>query len=102
MIGTYKYLIHPSYSTAVLALIGYFMFFTNSYTMPHLIRAIHLEKWESELMIFYWLQCIGGGIAFFWVMGTRVKTEEAMLANHFKSEWENYVKKRKRYIPWII
>lgn len=77
--GPYKYLIHPSYSAAILAFIGIQMYF-------------------EDLNIFFLIDVIFS----LFVLTIRVKREETFLSTRFQDEWKEYFKQRKRFIPGLF
>lgn len=76
-IGPYKFLRHPSYTGAYIAMLG---------------SAIFLES-IAGVIIF--------GIGMFFVYSLRIKTEEQTLINRFKEEYLNYKQSTYKMIPFI-
>lgn len=76
--GVYKYVRHPMYS-AILILV--------------IIQALLLNNYIAGL---------SGLVSFGLLYTLRVKNEEKMMLSEFGDEYEQYMKKTKRIIPYII
>ncbi|KAG0228698.1 hypothetical protein BGX31_006481 [Mortierella sp. GBA43] len=109
--GPYTYLRHPSY-TGYIFCIG-----------PTLLLLLHKGLWDVLVAYlaqssFYPLKALAGGPSLLgissgawvavasWALMTRVmilrlKSEEAMLSEHFGKEWDVYASKRWRLIPFL-
>lgn len=75
--GFYKYLRHPSYSASLLSFIGF---------------GVSLNNLVSLLIVF---------ILILTAFSFRIKIEEKTLTEHFGTEYEDYKKSTKRFIPFI-
>lgn len=75
--GPYKYLIHPSYTGQVLLTLMSLLFVRNYpfFTLALLYAVVRLNH--------------------------RITAEEKMMQEHFGQEYDNYVKTRHRFIPFI-
>lgn len=75
--GVYKLIRHPSYTGSLLSFIGF---------------GISLNNWISLLII---------SVPVTFAMLNRIKIEESLLIDQFGAEYQNYMKKTYRLIPWI-
>ena len=76
--GPYKWLVHPSYLGQILVVFN-FMYLIQA----HIVLTIFL-------MVLYASGC-----------QTRMKKEEEIMKEHFGEEYDNYLKERKRLIPYV-
>lgn len=76
--GVYRYLRHPSYAASLISFAGF---------------GISLNNYFSLLMLVVLV-----GAAFFY----RVKVEEKALIGQFGDEYRDYMKRSKRFIPFIF
>ncbi|RHZ89196.1 hypothetical protein Glove_18g42 [Diversispora epigaea] len=108
--GPYRYLIHPSYSAMIF--IGPYVIYLTSQLAPF------IKLYESSLspitysILSYYISisiCHPLSVNFIivvtfstLVMLNRIRKEEIMLKDHFRKEWDEYVKTRWRLIPYLI
>lgn len=76
--GPYRYIRHPSYSGALLTLLG---------------LGLALGGWASVLAV---LLCGGAGVAY------RVSVEERMLRRSLGRPYEEYMRRTRRLIPFVL
>ncbi|CAG7942697.1 unnamed protein product [Penicillium olsonii] len=97
--GVYKWVQHPSYTGAGLALIGVFSLFLRWDSVA--------ACWIPDAM-FSRLQGWGPGTVvvllgvIFWAIWMRVIDEERMLKQTFHREWEDWHRTTKRFIPGLL
>ena len=76
--GPYRLIRHPSYSGYLLVLAG---------------MGIAYESWAA-----FWIPLVGGMLFFV----IRVRAEEKMLVEHFGDNYRQYMKRTKRFIPYVF
>jgi protein-S-isoprenylcysteine O-methyltransferase Ste14 len=76
--GPYRLLRHPSYTGAILSLLG---------------LTLALETWAATLVL---------GVVFGVAYGYRIHVEEKTLAKELGSEYTDYMKRTKRLIPFLF
>ena len=76
--GVYAYIRHPSYTGTFLEVIG----------MMIAVRSL----WGLLLFL------LGAGL----MIGIRVEREERMLLEHFGPAYAEYMKRTKRFVPWLF
>ncbi|KAF9165235.1 hypothetical protein DFQ26_000393 [Actinomortierella ambigua] len=99
--GPYKYLLHPSYTGLMMTGMTYLAFlvyqgYWDAIARPILdILPIHIPMPGELVTLGFLVACIGLTIY-------RVRGEEQMLKDHFKSEFTAYASKRWRFIPFVV
>ncbi|KAG0027535.1 hypothetical protein BGZ81_005494 [Podila clonocystis] len=92
--GPYRYLIHPSYTGALLCM----MAFQGALFDQH-------WAWIQALVPFEDLPWWFGAVLYSWLLSRiftkRARNEEAVMAAHFGAEWDEYVKERWRFVPFV-
>ncbi len=76
--GLYKYVRHPAYTGSLLSFLGLGLSFNNILSFFTLI------------------------IVVFWAFLYRIKIEEKALTDFFGAEYEEYIKKTKKLLPFIV
>jgi protein-S-isoprenylcysteine O-methyltransferase Ste14 len=76
--GVYRLIRHPSYTGSIISFIGF---------------GISLNNWISLFVI---------TVPVIFAMLNRIKIEENLLIEEFESEYQDYIKKSYRLIPWIF
>ncbi len=74
--GPYKFVRHPIYSSAILMVIGTFLYYPNIFVLAFLI------SWSTMFIM-------------------RTKREEKIMIKLFGKKYEDYIKKTKRLIPGV-
>ncbi|KAG0243508.1 hypothetical protein BGW41_002048 [Actinomortierella wolfii] len=99
--GPYKYLLHPSYTALMMTGISYIFLmahegFWNIIAHP-ILKALpfHIPFAGKLATLAFLCTCVG-------LTTYRVRGEEKMLKEHFKSEFTAYASKRWRFIPYVI
>ena len=97
--GLYSYVQHPSYTTAIIAMIGSTFWFTRAdgiagaFLPPKIYDLLFKYQW-------LWHSFIAVGV----VAGIRrrVLEEEEMLRKKFGGEWEEWHSKTPRFVPFLF
>ncbi|CAI2190502.1 7929_t:CDS:2 [Funneliformis geosporum] len=96
--GPYSLLIHPSYTGTALMSINLFLLYDQ---LCSNYAPIYLSSNWSETLLSWWL--IAFQITFAGVMHyKRITCEEEMMKRHFDKEWDVYLSKRKRFVPYLF
>ena len=98
--GVYQYLQHPSYTGAAMVTFGMAGLLTRWDTAAGAcwMQASTLQSLDG----YGWIFPVGWAIFLFFVLGARVRDEEAMLKEQFGKEWEEWHARTKRFIPGVI
>ena len=97
--GLYAYVQHPSYPTDWVVLTSNIAMLLRpdgvlGCVLPSRWVSVGVKMWPVLLLLSGAL-----GLGAIWV---RVQNEEAMLKDHFESEWEEYSQRTKRFVPGLF
>ncbi|KAF9579752.1 hypothetical protein BGW38_003865 [Lunasporangiospora selenospora] len=93
--GPYKYLIHPSYTGLYISLASFLVTLTYDGLWPTFIKPRLPVPVSGLLLLLVHL------VFYFGLLFLRIQKEEKMLSQHFGSEWDEYVSRRWRMIPFV-
>ncbi|KAF9357164.1 hypothetical protein BGX26_004133 [Mortierella sp. AD094] len=119
--GPYKFLRHPSYTGAILCFVSFHSLIWNeglfevcAVVLTRVLKSLlgdqlKMTTLSNAISIPHSLFGVGGGnwlvvavaLMLFKIVAVRVKNEEAMLKEHFGTEWELYASKRWLFIPLV-
>ena len=96
--GPYRYVRHPSYTTAYLGMLGLAMAFFAPGTVVAKCLLNDYQGWLGSIVA-TWL-VLRMGIAIEWIR-ERVKKEDRLLEGIFGDEWRRYKQRTWALVPWV-
>ncbi|KAH7131707.1 hypothetical protein B0J13DRAFT_563053 [Dactylonectria estremocensis] len=97
--GIYSYVQHPSYTGLVLLMLGNLALFTRTIGV---LSCWISPPWYSIVDNVWWISTPVAVCVFLMGVWTRVKQEEDVLRNRFKTKWERWHSQTARFIPWVF
>jgi protein-S-isoprenylcysteine O-methyltransferase Ste14 len=96
--GMYKYVRHPSYPTLLACHAGMGALLLRCGG----VAGCWMPGWLAGWRIFGLWAMVALELVMVFALGVRVREEEEMLSSAFGEEWEEYARKTKRFIPFVI
>ncbi|TVY76018.1 hypothetical protein LSUE1_G006255 [Lachnellula suecica] len=99
--GLYSSVQHPTYAASLLIFLanGALLYRMHGVTACWLPKSVVDGRTYGMLLRAGYTSLVGFGI---WTLAQRVRDEEAMLKKSFGTQWEEYHKRTKRFIPGVI
>lgn len=100
--GLYKYCQHPSYTTLYLVMAANGLYILRADGISACMLPRFIARFLVGIPYFSEVVWCGFVAAIFVIGRMRIRDEEEMMRKEFGQEWEEYHRKTKRFIPWVI
>ncbi|KAF8456589.1 hypothetical protein BGX38DRAFT_1087212, partial [Terfezia claveryi] len=98
--GLYKYVRHPSYTAAILSMVGYLLTFAAPGGVAMRCFFGEDDGWGRGRVLVVAGSCVMA-VAVVEMFRERIKGEEIFLHEMFAAEWTDYVGRTKKLVPWV-